>query len=602
MRGTSVEALSLSSIPHAFRATACRASSNTAVRHRDTALTYSELAGSAGAIAARLRAGDVGPGGIVATLLDRSPHCVAAALGIMATGAAYVHIEPTDPDARVADVLTAVSASAVLTDRSNVARLPTGTRRYVVDGEPFEAPYVPHPDLAPGDLAYLVLTSGSTGTPKAVAVEHGALLGYHAAFRQAVAPLTPDSYGITTTFAADLGKTCVYGALLSGARLDVYDRDITLDADAFAAQLRANPVGCLKFTPSHLGILAAESRIDQFLPTELLLLAGETLPPRLAGAILAARPDLAVYNSYGPAETTVAVAMHRVVAADAHRERVPIGRPLSGVRIRLVGPDGEPVPDGEAGVLEISGDRLARGYHGDPALTRARFVVRDDRRWYRTGDLVRHDPAGDLEFLGRDDRQLKIRGYRVEPGEVEAALSGLPGVRQAVVAGVQPSPSSPVELVAYVVAAARPSDLTGPLHGLLPAALVPGRLHVVPSIPIGMNGKADLAALRAMADAQVPRAAMPDPPRTDAERLIAGVWTAVLGRDEIGRHERFLEIGGDSFKLLAVFGRLRRSFPGIGIATLFAHPTIAGLATALAAGDCEPPPARPGPAAPVVEL
>ena len=587
------------SVAQLFQEVAERADSRIAVRHGATTLTYAELALSAGGVAAWLRGQGVGPGSVVVTLLERSAWCVAAALGAMAAGAAYLHLEPSDPDARVGAVLAAASAGAVLTDSANQARLSAAVPPVcVLEREAPSAPYAARDDLSAADLAYLVLTSGSTGTPKAVAVEHGALLGYCAAFWQEIAPQAPESFGITTTFAADLGKTCVYGALLSGARLDIYDRDTTLDASAFAAELRAHPADCLKFTPSLLEVLAGEAELAEFLPARLLIVAGEPFPPRLAAAILATRPELPVYNSYGPAETTVAVLMHRVTSRDLRRERIPVGLPLGGVRLRLLDAAGE-VPDGTPGVLWVGGDRLARGYYGDPDATQARFEWRDAARWYRTDDLMVRDAGGEYEFLGRADRQLKIRGNRVEPAEVEAALLALPAVRQAVVAGERPAPDAPMDLVAYVVAAARPGELTGLLHAALPPALVPSRVRVVPRIPVGETGKADLAALRAMADADTP-AAGTELPQTDLERRIAGVWQAVLGRPVIGRHERFLEIGGDSFKLLAVFGQLRRSFPELRIALLFAHPTITQLAAAMGTGDQPVPSAAPGVS--VVEL
>jgi aryl carrier-like protein len=231
-------------------------------------------------------------------------------------------------------------------------------------------------------------------------------------------------------------------------------------------------------------------------------------------------------------------------------------------------------------------------------LTADRFRTENGQRWYRTDDLVTDGPHG-IEFTGRADRQLKIRGNRVEPAEVEAALLALPGVHRAIVTGERPTGDAPMELVAYLVGTARPSEVTGLLHGSLPSAHVPSRMHVVPAIPVGGNGKVDLAALRAAAAVDIPAAVDGDLPRTDTERMIADIWCAVLGRERIGRDERFLEIGGDSFKLLGVFGRLRRHFPSLGIAMLFAHPTIAQLAAAVAEPDDRPVPVA---AAPVVEL
>lgn len=569
-----------------------------AVRHGDTLLTYDELGALAGGVADRLRALGVGPGAVVAILVDRSPRSVIGALAAWAVGAAYVHLEATHPDTRLAEVLGLAAPAAVVTDENNARRLPQGVRdRAVVVERTRATGYRVVEDRTPDDLAYLVFTSGSTGTPKAVEVPHRAVLNYVEGFTSLLGGLEIASYGLATTFAADLGKVSVYGALLTGARLDVYDRRTTLDPEAFAAELREHPVDWITFVPSQVDAIAGAGDLAAVLPTRAVMLAGEAFPPRLALAMHAARPGLLVLNGYGPSEATVVMTVHEV-RPDPDAVRVPIGVPLPGVELRVLDERRAPVPDGEPGILHIGGACLAAGYRGNAALTAEKFPLLDGDRFYCTEDVVVRRPDGVLEYLGRADRQLKIRGHRIEPGEVENALLALPGVRQALVTGERAG-DGPAELVAYVVGPADPSGLARPLLERLPAELVPGRFHLVPEIPVTDNGKVDTAALHALAEAStgaVPAAGPPaGPPLSDDERVIADVWSEVLGRTDVGPRDRFLESGGDSFKALAVYARLRRHYPSLTIAQLFDHPTIVDLARALGGRTTAAP-------VPVVEL
>ncbi|MFC9433958.1 amino acid adenylation domain-containing protein [Nocardia sp. NPDC057030] len=582
MSTTSVALRQSPTAVHAFARLAADLPHRPALRQEEVQLTYRELAAHAAAVATWLRGEGIGRGDVVATLMDRSVRCMAGVLGAWAVGAAYVHLEATDPEPRLRSLLDTTRARAVLTDARNRSRLPADALPVHVSGE---VPPDETLDIAAGldrdDVAYLVCTSGSTGTPKAVQVSHRALLNYCASFWERVSLPSMESFGLATTFAADLGKVSVYGALLSGARLDVYPRDTTLDPIALAAELAAHPVDCLTYTPSQLEALAAEGDLAALLPERVLVVAGEAFPPRLAAAILHARPDLEVHNGYGPSEATILATMHRVTAADADRPRVPVGTPLNGVRGVVLDDELGPVPDGTPGTLYLGGECVALGYLGDPARTEAKFLRLDASgdRFYCTDDLVIRESGGTLDYLGRADRQIKIRGNRVEPGEVEVALLDSPGVRQAVVTGERARPEQPLELVAYVVGNVQPAELIRTLRATLPSALVPSRIVPVPHIPVTPNGKADFAALHELAD-QAPSRAI-DPPRTPTEQLIARLWSEVLGRAEIGRDERFMEIGGDSFKALTVFARLRRHYPRLVIAQIYAHACIADLAAAL---------------------
>lgn len=603
-KGSSVSSSAYRSTAALFRDVAAHNGARAAVRHGDTELSYTELASAAGGLARWLREAGIGRGDVVATVVDRSVWSVVSVLGAWSVGAAHVHLESSDPETRIAALLTATGARAVLTDARNRPRLPEQTPPVrLLDASSATAPYEPCEEADPQDTAYLVFTSGSTGVPKAVDVPHRAVLNYHFGFWRYLDPITTvDSFGIATTFAADLGLISVFGALFSGARLDIYDRDTTLDPVALAAELKKHPVEALTYTPSLLEALAAQHDIGALLPGRMVVVAGEAFPPRLAAAILEARPGLHAVNMYGPSEATVAMMLHRVTEPDIRRARIPVGKAIDGVDLRLLGDDGRPVPDGTPGVLHIGGVCLAHGYFGDQALTGRKFTHDDaGERFYRTDDLMIRDSDGVYEYLGRADRQLKVRGNRVEPGEIESALLSVAGIEQALVVGESPAPDLPTELVAYVVASPplTPEEISRQLRTVLAQALVPSRIVVVAAIPVTANGKADLTALRTLAQGgAVPSGSTAPAPRTDTERFVADLWCSVLGRSEVGRDERFMEIGGDSFKALRVFAGLRRHSPGLTIGQLFEYPTVAALAAALDGAD----PAHTDRSAATVEL
>lgn len=532
-----------------------------ALRHNNDVLTYRELAGRAGAVAQLLRTNGVRHGDVVATVLDRSPMTVVAMLGIWAAGAAYAHVDAGEPDARIATMVPVTGARVVLTDRANEGRVPGS----LVLADIGTAPYEPVTGTSPSDLAFVVCTTGPAGVPVTVAVEHGSVRDDIIAMCQRIGPV-PRTFATMTSLATDLGAASVFGALLTGGTLDIVDERVARTPKTFAARLRKHPVGLLACTPAQLRSLLKTARPDAVLPTDTLVVGGDVLGSALAGTVLAARPELAVFSHYGHA-AAIGVLVHRVSEADLDRDVVPLGRPLAGAEIAVLDEAGQPVADGEPGHLHVG--RAASG-----EATAVRF--------HASGDLVRRNEDGDIEFVGRVDRQVTIDGHRVDPAEVEAVLLTRRGIRQAVVTAEPTAREQQPELVAYLVGLIEPTGLTRWLRQALPTSHVPARIHQVLRIPKSRNGETNFTALRKLAADAIRPAPVPAVrPRNATERLIADIWCAVLKHLDVDVHTTFTDLGGDNFTSLAVLGMLRRHFPSATIEQLADHPTIAALAAAI---------------------
>ncbi|EQC00390.1 non-ribosomal peptide synthetase [Photorhabdus temperata] len=557
-----------------------------AVRQDAQFLTYQELASRAGAVAEQLRSNGIGQGNIVATLLARSPLGIVVALACWSIGAVYVHINEYEPENRVEALLSIAHADLVVTDNKNENRIGEFVKLNVEKTATRYGQYNPAVGRSPGDIAYLVFTSGSTGTPKVVAIEHYSVLNYFTAFVERIGPL-PNSLACTTTFASDLGNTSIFGALLSGRTLQIISHEVVLDAKAFAATIREFSIGLLKCTPSQLEVLATQIDLSELLPEKVLILGGEIFPPRLAGAIIQRRPDLTVFNHYGPSETTIGVLMHKISEEDAGREIIPLGSPLSGVEIRLLDKAGKPVRVGETAELYIGGRSLARGYFGDDELTNKRFISIAGERFFASGDLAKETPHGEYLFWGREDRQLKVRGYRIDPLEIENALLADPDVAQAFVISITNNTRYSIELVACIVGTVDITALMQRLQTVLPASHIPSKIYRVDKIPVTVNGKVDMVMLKSMTEkAECERSALVvNQPHTATEKLITEIWREILGLKDIDINAKFMELGGDSFKSLAVFGKLRRHYPQLTIAILFSYPSISALAAYIDASN-----------------
>jgi amino acid adenylation domain-containing protein len=565
--------------------------------------TYAELAGAVHQLARHLRREGVGPEVFVGLLLRRSPEAIVALLGVLAAGGAYLPLEPNFPPERLEAMLADAGAPVVLTLHGleeRIAGLPVRRIRLDADREILarESPLPLVSGVTPDNAAYALFTSGSTGRPKGVVVEHRHLASYVEAVARRMALPAGSRYALTSTLSADLGNTTLFPALCSGGCLYVASDEVVSDPGTLEEVLRRELVDVIKIVPSHLAALLADSRRD-LLPRRLAVLGGEACPWHLVRVIRRLRPECEVMNHYGPTETTVGATAYRILPGEetsAWGTTVPLGRPLDNSRVYVVTPMGEPVGTGVSGEVWIGGGGVARAYLGRPDLTAERFVPdpfsgEPGSRVYRTGDQARLLPDGRIEFLGRTDHQIKIRGIRIEPKEVEAALLRQEGVRDAVVIA-QRDTAGEMRLIAYVVAdrEADPMAMRSACRRWLPDVMLPSAILCIPEVPRTANGKVDTRALpepTLLADEwKAPYVG----PGNDLERTLATVWEEVLGLEQVGMNDNFFDLGGHSLFLLRVHSKLEAALERrIPMMTLFEYPTIRTLTEHLAGGTPETP-------------
>ncbi|MGW5668942.1 amino acid adenylation domain-containing protein, partial [Micromonospora sp. NPDC003776] len=619
-----------------------------AVTDDDTALSYRELDLRAEALADTLRRRGVGVGALVGVLLPRAVPFAVAVLAVLKTGAAYVPMDPTNPPARLRYLLDDTAAPVVLTC-AELAHLVPGERALLMPGpdtpflaaEPGRA--IPgggprrrprrRPQPSGQELAYVIYTSGSTGRPKGVMVTHEGVCNYLRWAAQAYRLRPGDSVPLHSSVGFDLTVTSLLVPLVSGATVRMIGEHLGPEALGEALRGQRPAFGLVKITPAQLDLvhhqLGPAALADR---TRCFVIGGENLRADQVAPWRTHAPATALVNEYGPTETVVGCAAYEVDPGSPTEGSVAIGRPIANTRLYVLDGWLNPVPQGVVGELYVGGAGVARGYLHQPALTAERFVPDPfssvpGARLYRTGDLVRLRPDGNLEYLGRTDSQVKLRGYRVELGEIEAAVRRCRPDRDVTVQLRRDDPDDP-RLVAYLGGGAGsdpdPADLRAALAAELPSYLVPGAFVVLNALPLTGNGKVDIAALPAPGGTDLPRprpAAEADEPSPAAAptapgpagwdttparmaQLVTEVWREVLGVDHVGAAETFFDLGGHSMRLLAVLERLRARLGDVVTVTdLFRHPTVeslaAFLATATAGTTPAPPTPRPAPA-PVV--
>ncbi|MCK2217014.1 amino acid adenylation domain-containing protein [Actinomadura sp. ATCC 31491] len=565
-------------------ARAARTPDAPALRGEGPWLTYAEFAARVNRLARRLRALGAGPGEVVGVCLERGPDLVVAVHAVVAAGAAYLPLEPDHPAARLAGMAADAGARLTVSAGRFADRLPPVPAVLLdrdagdiaaEDAAPPGGP--PHPD----DLAYVIFTSGSTGRPKGVGVSHRAIVNRLAWMQDAFRLTGDDRVLHKTPFSFDVSVWELFWPLTAGAGLVVARHGGHADPAYLAAVLERESITTVHFVPSMLDAFLSEPGLGGRLGAlRTVVCSGEALGAGLAARFAAALPGAGLHNLYGPTEAAVDVSWH---ACRPGEDPVPIGRPVPGTRLEILDERMHRVPVGVPGGLWIGGVQLARGYAARPALTAERFVPDPygsvGGRLYDTGDLARWRPDGEIEYLGRSDHQVKIRGMRVEPGEVEAALAALPGVRAAAVRAL--ADGAGLRLAGYVV----PEEGAGGpgaaqewerlLRDRLPAHLVPATWTVLAELPLNRSGKLDRDAL------PDPRAAGPRAhaePEGAAERAVADAWRGVLGLERVSAHDNFFAVGGDSIRSLKVVARLRAAGYAVRLEQLFRHQTVRELA------------------------
>ncbi|MBV9391013.1 MAG: amino acid adenylation domain-containing protein, partial [Verrucomicrobia bacterium] len=512
--------------------------------------SYQELTELANGLAHQLRKRGVELGSIVALSYPRSPDLVLAAIAVWKAGAAYVMLDESDPQSRREQILSDARPDLIL---SAETLLPEPQAQ---------------PPLTVGDsnrIAYILYTSGSTGTPKGVLIEHRSLANFLAWFNRTF----PKRLPWITRLAFDASLKQVFAPLLRGESIWIPSPEAVMDPAVLATEMAKHRDCALNCVPTQweglLGVVEAGLAPSLRGALSTIILGGERLSPNLARRTLAALPEAQLWNVYGPTETTSVATAGRITSPD----QITIGSPIPNVDTVVRDCAGQKAPTGVPGELWIGGAGVGRGYLRRPELTRERFVERDGQRMYRTGDRVRQKANGDLEYLGRLDDQIKIAGWRIEPGEIEAQLNDCPGVRAAVVILLEK------QLIAYVVGDIGAEALRAQLQTRLPPIMVPSRIEILASLPRTANGKVDKRALPA------PTAIHRKSPKPAGaiEQSLALIWQEVLGLDQIGVHDNFFDLGGRSLLLIRVqklvAERLKRA---ISILDLFRLPTIHAVA------------------------
>jgi amino acid adenylation domain-containing protein/non-ribosomal peptide synthase protein (TIGR01720 family) len=567
-----------------FAAQARRTPHAVAVGSEVGMLTYAELDAAANRLAHALREAGAGPERFVAVGVPRSIELVTTLLAVHKAGAAYLPVDPDTPAARVATVLDEAAPALLVTTAGHVAAHTSGVPVLRLDDDEVRAglrlrpPTAPDVVVRPQNPAYAIYTSGSTGRPKGVVVTHAGIVNRLSGMQSTHALTTEDRVLHKTPVGFDVSVWELFWPLVTGATLVLARPDGHRDPAYLAELVRQAEVTTAHFVPSMLQAFVREPAAAACATLRRVLCSGEALPDELADRFMALLPGTELHNLYGPTEASIDVTAWECVPG----EPVPIGVPVPNARVYVLDRALRPVPAGVPGELYLAGVQLARGYLARPDLTADRFVAcpfgAPGERMYRTGDVVRwRIDAAALDYLGRSDHQVKIRGNRIELGEIEATLLA-GGASEAVVVTREDVPGHP-RLVAYVVpAAVDPAALREHVRATLPEYMVPATITGLDAMPLTRSGKLDRRALPAPVTAD--RADGFVAPRTDTERLLAGIWAEVLGIDvgRIGAHDSFFELGGDSILTIRVATAARHAGLVVAPRLMLRHETLSDLA------------------------
>jgi amino acid adenylation domain-containing protein len=592
-------AVAEATLPALFEAQVARTPETIAVVCGEESLSYGELNARANRLAHYLMGQGVGPESLVGIALERSVEMVVGLLAVLKAGGAYVPLDPDYPQARLAHMLADADPALVLSAEWLRARLPASAKVLSLDGPGLQALLTQAPAHDPSDSertapllashpAYVIYTSGSTGAPKGVVVAHQELTRYLAWAGELYEAEHGLGAPLNSPLAFDATITGLYVPLLAGRQVILLPENQSLEA---LAELLASgaELTLVKLTPAHLqslqGLLGPRVSTVR---ARRFVVGGEALKGHVAAFWRQHAPQLCIVNEYGPTETVVGCCVYELGSDVALEGEVLIGRPTPNTRLYVLDGGLEPVPVGVAGELYIGGSQVGSGYLKQPALTAERFVAdpygpEPGGRMYRTGDLARWRPEGSLEFLGRVDQQLKVRGFRIEPGEIEAALTAQAGVVQAAVLAREDGPTGGQQLVAYVVAAPgaalEAAALRRGLAERLPGYMVPAAFVPLERLPLTANGKLDRAALPAP---DRPSAGAYRAPRTPEEQLLCGLFVEVLGLERVGIDDNFFALGGHSLLATQLVSRVRATFRvELSLRDVFAARTLQDLSVAI---------------------
>jgi amino acid adenylation domain-containing protein/non-ribosomal peptide synthase protein (TIGR01720 family) len=571
---------------------------NVAVKYGDEQLTYFELNRRANQLAHHLINQGVVSGTLVGICLNRSLEMVVAIFAVLKAGGAYLPLDPSYPDERLAFMIedgrvAHLIAGGGLVDKFAGRGIPWLTSierdQEAISRQRIENPAVP---VGPRDLAYCIYTSGSTGQPNGVLVEHMNVVRLLKNANFQFSFTERDVWTFFHSYAFDFSVWEIFGTLAYGGTIVVVPSDFTRDAGAFLDLLCREKVSVLSQTPAAFYNLAAQAVVTHQpeLALRYVVFGGEALQPAQLGDFRKMYPAVKLINMYGITETTVHVTFREIDQLDIDKNTSNIGRPIPTLTTYVLSPNIGLLPVGVIGELCVGGDGVTRGYMNRPQLTATRFVADPfsdvpGSRLYRSGDLARYGEDGNLEYMGRIDHQVKIRGFRIELGEIETALRAHPGVERALVLARQDA-SGEKQLVAYLVRTGKdsvsPKELRMYLAEVLPAYMLPAHFVYVEKFPLTANGKVDRKALPEPHITSDESQALYAPPRTPTEEMLCEVWADVLKLPRVGIHESFFELGGHSLLAMQLISRIRKIWQSeLELRCLFENPTVAGLAAVI---------------------
>ncbi|GHO60113.1 hypothetical protein KSB_85880 [Ktedonobacter robiniae] len=581
------------SIPHLFEGQVLRTPDAEALVYEGSSLTYRELNRRANLLACELRSRGVKADTLVGVCMERSVEMVVALLGVLKAGGAYVPMDPAYPQERLAYMLEDAAVSVLLTQSALREQLPQQSARvftldagWGADGNGELDNLTPN--YRPEHLIYMIYTSGSTGQPKGVMNTHRGVCNRLHWMQQEYQLTAEDRVLQKTPFSFDVSVWEFFWPLISGATLVMARPGGQSDAAYLARLIEEQRISTLHFVPSMLHAFLLEPELEARCQSlKRVICSGEVLTYELQERFFA-RLKTQLHNLYGPTEAAIDVT-YWACQSGSKESVIPIGRPIANTQIYILDEAQQPVPVGVSGELYIGGVGVARGYHQRPELNREKFIPdpsnKDEgARLFRSGDLARYRPDGVIEFLGRIDHQVKIRGFRIELGEIEAALARHAAIHECVVIAREDTPGDK-RLVAYIVPAANASPsreaLRAFLLAVLPDYMVPAFFVLLDTLPLTVNGKLDRQAL------PIPDHARPElaeefvQPRTPSEEILAGIWSSVLGIGEVGVHDNFFVLGGDSIRSIQVLSQARERGLHFTLQQLFQHQTIYALAQVL---------------------